>query len=196
MNLRSIGLALGIAALSITASSVSARALDFSFSFPLSLEAPNGSTTTTSVSSTISGIIEGVQDNATSGATDIIITNDPGLNISSSTPLYYKSGTLTVTNGEITDVSNADFKNGSDEVVLNLEVLAPPPITYYNEITDGTTTAYSSQAASFITTSGNTVSSSFSFQQIPWEFNPGEMVGLGVPLIMGLRVLRKKLVLR
>jgi hypothetical protein len=196
MNLRSIGLALGLAGLSITASSMSARALDFSFSFPVDMEVTTGSNITTSISSTtISGIIQGLQNNATGGATDVIITSDPVLGISSSTPLYYQSGTLTVVNGEITAVSNANFQNGNDDIVLNATNFVPP-ITYYNEIANGTTTAYASQPVSFITTNGTSVSSSFGFQQIPWEFNPGKMVGLGVPLMMGLRVLRKKLAFR
>jgi len=196
MKLRNIGLALGLAGLGITANSMSARAIDFSFSFPVDTELASGSASPTAINpvQNISGIIQGLQDNATSDATDIVITSDPVLGTTSSGPITLNDantpGAFTVSNGVITAVQNVDFSDASgDNIYLNYKSVFPS-VTYVNGIADTKANlAYTVSSLAFD-------ASTYNSQQIPWEFNPGEMVGLGLPLIMGLRVLRKNLALR
>jgi len=192
MRLRNIGLALGLAGLGIAANSMSARALDFSFSFTV-LESGNPVT--------ISGDILGV-DNTGVAEHGIYITSAPGLFISSTDELTQESGTFTVSNGTISAISKNilyDDNNTTNDgviLVLNQFESASSPQGYYNEIIDSVgNPAFSSPASSISKNTAFTVTA-YNFQQIPWEFNPGEMVGLGLPLIMGLRVLRKNLALR
>jgi len=192
MRLRNIGLALGLAGLGIAANSMSARALDFSFSFTV-LESGNPVT--------ISGDILGV-DNTGVAEHGIYITSAPGLFISSTDELTQESGTFTVSNGTISAISKNilyDDNNTTNDgviLVLNQFESASSPQGYYNEIIDSVgNPAFSSPASSISKNTAFTVTA-YNFQQIPWEFNPGEMVGLGVPLMMGLGVLKKKLVLK
>jgi hypothetical protein len=183
MKLRSIGLALGLAGLGIAANSMSARALDFSFSF--TVNNINGTSISPS-SDTITGEIVGLSNNTTSSATDIIITSDPALGIASGTELDNASGTFTVASGQITAFNGISYTDStSDQIQFNDKSLG----TYYNEIQ--TATGYASKSSSSAFSVG-----SYNFTLVPWEFNPGEMVGLGVPLMMGLGVLKKKLALR
>jgi hypothetical protein len=193
MKLRNIGLALGLAGLGITANSMSARALDFSFSFPVDLEVTTGSSISVSIpSQNISGLIQGLNNNATSNATDIIITSDPVLETTSSGPITLSNavtpGQFTVSNGVITNVQNVDFSDASgDNIYLNYQNVLP--LLALNGISSSKGIAYTGLGLSLDL-------NTYNFQLVPWAFNPGEIVGLGVPLMMGLRVLRKNLASR
>jgi|GEM_PF-1535091 len=202
MKLSSIGLALGLAGLGIAANSMSARALDFSFSFNVS----NGTTT-----ETISGVILGV-DSTGVAKNGVYITSAPGLNISSNEELTSTQQIFSLnTNGSIASInSNVAFEgtdnDGSDpneNTEIEFDYNSPGGTStkgYYNTITDSNGTEYFSSTAGSLVNGGTKNTqfplSTYNFQQIPWEFNPGEMVGLGVPLMMGLGVLKKKLALR
>ncbi len=177
-----LGLAVGLCAINTS----KASALDFTFSF-----SNNGG----NVNGTVTGTVYGLTDNVTSSATRVTIESYPtGLG----TPVDgliatdwggVQENSFTVANGAITA---GDFLSYGPNSGLCLNS------------NDNCFTGSNSNALTF-NQDRNTVVNFNDFQgvaftpataAVPWEFNPTEGVALGLPLFIGLRVLKKRRALK
>ena len=177
-----LGLAIGIIASNIP----KASALDFSFSF---------SNQDGNVDGTVTGTIKGLKDNTTSAATEVDLTSYPaglGTNPNPSGNVVYTSsgggwdpnasGSFTVTNGLITDYQFYASSKPSELVLDSSEQISSLVLNYNPNITYNY--VHNSSLNSVVFTSASAT--------VPFEFSPSEGILLGVPLFIGLRILKRK----
>lgn len=187
MKIKDFFPALSLTAIGLAFNSGAAKALDFTFSF---------GNETGNVSGNVTGIIAGLNDNATSAATGVIIQNYPsglsgspeqgGFDATKWQEVY--SNSFSVTNGNITAASfgatnGGGFGSTGDALCINGGGYC---FTGANALSFDGASTYVLNSSGF---SGVTFSSATS---VPFEFSPTEGIALGMPLFIGLRMLKKK----
>ena len=175
MKTLNIGLVCVFGGFGVLANSLAAQALDFNFSFDADHGTPGTGT----------GVIQGLQDNnSNTNPNSIIISNNP-IGIPFGTVFDIRNrGSFSVNNGQITGANSVYYfgQNYSYNIQFNSGG--------YNSIGNGinNTSSYNSNGFSGVTYTPATA--------VPWDFSPNEGVALGLPLFIGLRMLKKRRALK
>ena len=176
-----LGLAVGLCAINTS----KASALDFTFSF---------SNTVSNVNGTVTGTVDGLTDNATSSANKVTIDSYPtGLGtpvdglIATNTNWSVNQNSFTVANGSITAGNFLSYASNSGLCLNSSSCFG----SFNNALT--------------FTQNGNTVANNTGLQgvftpvtatSVPFEFSQTEGIALGLPLFIGLRMLKKRKALK
>ena len=202
MNFKQFGYILGLAIGIIASNTPIANALDFNFSF--------SSDNTSGGVGTVTGIIKGLQDNTNASQipTEIDLTSYPtnvlGTNPNASGNVVFLAGTnppgkdwgtnnsvsFQVTGGNITSAFFSEQGAAGSNSSKSYFILNSPAgfngLSFNNG--NGTSNSISNQ--------GGFNGITFTSAAVPFEFSPSQGILLGIPLFIGLRILKRKRVLR
>ena len=160
--------------LGVNAFASKVSALDFNFTFTGNAEYPGQ----------VSGVIKGLADTGRSTPTEItVFANSPQTgtdNIVFTFPPNQQNGEFTVSNGNITEETNYyAFNDQREYIVFNYGAFA-------NEFFDGNSSINNESGFSGVTYTPAATA-------VPWEFSPVQGAALGLPLFIGLRMLKRKI---
>lgn len=189
MKLSKIFSIIGLTSLVFVANATPAKALDFTFSF--SNEAGVGN-----VNGTVTGRIIGLANNAASSATAVYIDSYPSGLVPSNRASSYLTpinaltwskitqNSFTVANNIITAdnfISENNSSSGLDRLLIN-------GASTHNYLSIGSANAqrvWNNNGLSGVIFASATA--------VPFEFSPSEGIALGIPLFIGLRILKKRI---